>query len=165
MKPETKLAIGSSFLLLFFWVSCSSNRDVKEAPITNVRVMEEQRIKTQDVITENEVYFEFDSSEIKSAYSRVLDEKARILLDDRSLQIYLTGHTDIVGSREYNNKLGFNRARAVKTELVDRGVYEKQIFVKSVGESKALVLTDKDDMQKDRRVDLEIRTPSRLSKK
>ena len=165
MKPQTTLAISSSFLLLLFWVSCSSTKPVKEAPVTNVKVIEEQRIETQEVVSENKIFFDHDSAEIKSSANSILDKKANVLIEEREFKIFLTGHTDVTGSREYNSKLGFERARAVKAELVDRGVYERQVFVKSVGESEAVALSDKNMMKTDRRVDLEIRTPSRLSKK
>lgn len=166
MKPETKLAIGTSFLLLFFWSSCSTqkNKEVKEVPLSQVKVLDEQRIITPTVVDSNSIYFRSGSAKIPNSYKPLLDEKAQILRSDPSLQIYLTGHSDIVGSRDENNKLALLRAQAVKSALMIRGVYAKQIFVKSMGESKAQAISDPQMMQKDRRVDLEIRTPSRLSK-
>lgn len=166
MKPETKLAIGTSFLLLFFWSSCSTqkNKEVKDVPVIKAKVLNEQRIKTPVVLDKNSIYFASGSIKIADSYAPLLDEKAQILKSDHTLQVYLTGHSDIVGSREINNKLALSRAVAVKSELMMRGVYAKQIFVKSMGESKAEIVSDTQLMQKDRRVDLEIRTPSRLSK-
>lgn len=165
MKPETKLAIGTSFLLLFFWSSCSTqkNKEIKEPPVSKVKVLDEQRIKTPVVLDKNSIYFTSGSAKIADSYKPLLDEKAQILKSDHTLQVYLTGYSDIVGTRDLNNKLAFSRAQAVKSELMMRGVYAKQIFVKSMGESRAQVFSNSQMMQKDRRVDLEIRTPSKLS--
>lgn len=57
-------------------------------------------------------------------------------------QIQLTGHTDNVGSPESNISLGRNRARAIRSLLVEKGVPEAQITLNSRGEEQPVATND-----------------------
>lgn len=166
MKPETKLAIGISLLLIFFWSSCTSKTDF-EAPKQHITVITPDNPRIfEELRTENEIYFSTNSSSIEPEYQEILEDKAVLLKARRELKISLIGHTDLVGPKEYNNRLGYARAAEVKRRLIELGVNEKQIFVKTLGEREATIISSSDvDTQLERRVDLEIITPSRLSQR
>lgn len=48
--------------------------------------------------------------------------------------IQVTGHTDFVGTQQYNNELGLKRAQSVKNYLVSKGIPEGRITIDSRGE-------------------------------
>ncbi|TVQ77591.1 MAG: hypothetical protein EA358_06130 [Flavobacteriales bacterium] len=65
-----------------------------------------------------QIYFAFNSATVSEDNRRGLAIIARVLQSDPSLSLSLVGHTDNVGSEEYNKKLGERRAQAVKDYLV-----------------------------------------------
>jgi peptidoglycan-associated lipoprotein len=85
------------------------------------------------------VYFDFDSSDIKSEYTAIVAVHARNLAANASIKVRLEGHTDERGSREYNIGLGERRAQSVKRALMLQGVSESQITTVSYGEERPAV--------------------------
>lgn len=61
-----------------------------------------------------------------------------ILMKDKIIKIILVGHTDDVGSVEYNQKLGERRVNFVISELVKRGVPPELLEGRSAGELEPL---------------------------
>jgi len=66
------------------------------------------------------IYFDFNSTAIKPESDRTLEEIAKFLQADPQLRLYVVGHTDNVGSYEYNLDLSAKRAQAVVAALVSR---------------------------------------------
>lgn len=88
------------------------------------------------------INFEFDSTVIKNSSYEVLDKVAEVLKTTPKIKLVIEGHTDIVGSYEYNDWLSGARASAIKDYLVSRGVPSESI--KTFGHGKRMPLT-KDD--------------------
>ena len=80
------------------------------------------------------VNFAFDSSEIEAVYESDLDEAARILAEHPEINLRLYGHTDRVGTDEYNAQLATRRAEALQAALVKRGVAVGRLETISYGE-------------------------------
>ena len=51
------------------------------------------------------------------------------------LKVQIEGHTDSIGSKEYNQKLSDRRAQAVKEYMVNKGVSASRMTTKGMGES------------------------------
>ncbi len=64
------------------------------------------------------IYFDFNKSTIKPQSYVVLDEAAKILKENPSIRVEIQGHTDSVGSDEYNQKLSEARAASVVNYFV-----------------------------------------------
>jgi len=81
----------------------------------------------------NSVHFAYDSNNLSS------EERAKIARDAGTLQqksqIKVEGNSDEFGTDEYNYALGLRRAKAVKDDMVAKGVDPKKIKVVSYGES------------------------------
>jgi outer membrane protein OmpA-like peptidoglycan-associated protein len=73
------------------------------------------------------VLFDFDKSDLKPEARRQLAVVLQALREQPSLQTQIVGHTDSVGSDEYNMKLSQRRANAVATYLVQQGVSRQNI--------------------------------------
>jgi OOP family OmpA-OmpF porin len=83
------------------------------------------------------VLFDFDKAEIKAEQRRELDSFASGLKSGKSYEkIVITGHTDSVGSDDYNQRLSEKRANAVKGHLAAQGLDGGKIEARGQGESK-----------------------------
>ncbi len=82
------------------------------------------------------VYFAFDSSDLDEAARAKLAENADWLKQDPARTMTIEGHTDEVGTPEYNLGLGERRARATKDYLVRLGIQEKRISIITYGEER-----------------------------
>ena len=85
------------------------------------------------------IYFDFDSSEIKSEYNDLITAHAHYLAQNPTKRVRVEGNTDERGSREYNIGLGERRAQAVRRALMLQGVTETQITTVSYGEERPAV--------------------------
>jgi OmpA-OmpF porin, OOP family len=81
------------------------------------------------------LYFEFDEDEINPRTRRQLEIVTMILMSDPGKKITLSGHTDSLGSNDYNNQLSSRRARVVRDYLAKAGVAEAQIVTVAKGAS------------------------------
>ena len=80
------------------------------------------------------VHFDFDKSAIRSGQDmEVAEQKLAIMQTNSGLRLEITGHADERGTDEYNMALGMRRAVALKQFLVDRGIAESRISVRSRG--------------------------------
>ncbi|MEI6414323.1 MAG: peptidoglycan-associated lipoprotein Pal [Pseudomonadota bacterium] len=79
------------------------------------------------------IYFEFDSSDIRSDFLPVLRIHAKFLNTNKGMVVNLEGHCDERGSREYNLALGERRSNAVKRFLQAEGVPSGQLNGVSYG--------------------------------
>ena len=101
------------------------------------------------------VNFDFNSSDIRSSSRPVLDQGAELLKANPSVDVRVEGHTDSVGSEEYNQALSVRRAEAVYRYLVNRGVDPERFTVEGLGESRPIASNDTEaGRAQNRRVEL-----------
>lgn len=79
------------------------------------------------------LYFEFDEDEINPRTRRQLEIVTMILKSDPGKKITLSGHTDSLGTEDYNHSLSARRAGVVRDYLVRSGVSEAQIVTVGKG--------------------------------
>lgn len=82
------------------------------------------------------VYFSFDSSDLDEASRAALEENAQWMKEDASRVLTIEGHTDEVGTTDYNLALGERRARVTKDYLVRMGVDGARIQIITYGEER-----------------------------
>jgi peptidoglycan-associated lipoprotein len=82
------------------------------------------------------VYFEFDSSELDEASRAKLEENAGWLKQDPERTLTIEGHTDEVGTPEYNLGLGERRAQTTRDYLLRLGIEANRISIITYGEEK-----------------------------
>lgn len=73
------------------------------------------------------IFFETDSYQINPKSFAELDKFVEFLKINPTLEIQINGHTDNIGSFDYNMKLSNNRALAVKNYIINKGIDEKRI--------------------------------------
>lgn len=83
--------------------------------------------------------FEFDRSDLRLPQPK-LDEIADALKQNPQIHhVTITGHTDRLGTEEYNQKLSERRAQTVKQYLVSKGVEPRRLESVGRGESQPVV--------------------------
>jgi outer membrane protein OmpA-like peptidoglycan-associated protein len=103
------------------------------------------------------VHFDFDKAKIRSDAVPILDEAASILKEEGTVGVIVAGHTDGIGTEEYNLKLSKRRADAVSKYLIDHGVSASRIKAEGFGKSKPVASNDTDDGRaQNRRVELSV---------
>ena len=81
------------------------------------------------------LYFGFDEDEVNPRTKRQLEIVSKILRADPDKKITLSGHTDALGTRNYNNELSGRRAEVVRDLLIEAGVSATQIVTVAKGSS------------------------------
>jgi outer membrane protein OmpA-like peptidoglycan-associated protein len=80
------------------------------------------------------IYFDTDSAEVKRESKTVIDEIATLLKNNKGLKLFVVGHTDNVGTIDYNLDLSNRRAESVVRELIEvYGIKRNRLDPKGVG--------------------------------
>ena len=123
-----------------------------EAPPLDVRTRElfgdldaGQRSEGAIVEVEGDVLFDFDEDQIRSAADDLLDDLAELAAGTGDVPIRVVGHTDGVGSDDYNLDLSQRRAESVVAGLVDRGVPSDRLTADGVGSDEPVATEGGDD--------------------
>jgi outer membrane protein OmpA-like peptidoglycan-associated protein len=88
------------------------------------------------------ILFDFNRATFDMAYTEELKNVLAMLRKYENIQVEIRGHTDFIGSDEYNIALSDARARAVKKYLVERGVQEYRISTRGMGKSQPIAPND-----------------------
>jgi outer membrane protein OmpA-like peptidoglycan-associated protein len=101
------------------------------------------------------VNFDFNKSVLRPDSEPVLRAVLQLFTASPSFRAEVGGHTDNVGTPDYNMKLSEARAAAVKAWLVAHGVAADRVTSRGYGDTRPLVPNDTDaDRFKNRRVEL-----------
>ena len=111
--------------------------------------------------------FDFDKAVLRPEGKAKLDDVTGKLKDMKLEVIIAVGHTDRLGSDQYNQKLSEKRAEAVKGYLVGKGVEPNRVYTEGKGEKQPVTgdkcsKTEKKSkkliecLQPDRRVEIEV---------
>ncbi len=92
------------------------------------------------IITEKEVilqdiYFEFDKSNVTQQGKVELNKLVTVLKANPDMKIEIKSHTDNQGSKEYNLNLSNKRAKATVDYIISMGISKNKISGKGFGES------------------------------
>ncbi len=103
-------------------------------------------------------FFKTDSWQLSEKSELVLMDLARILLIHRQefVRVEIEGHTDKVGTAEYNQELSQKRADAVGKILISQGFPRERMHTHGYGFNRPLVKTGPLDQRRNRRVVLRL---------
>jgi len=123
----------------------------------NKKFQERNRYRVLETKT---IHFDFGKSELKDEAITFLLEVAQVLKEDPNAIIELEGHTDTIGTDEYNLQLSRARVDSVMRHLVQKhGIKLRRLY--AVGHGKAVPAADnstKEGREKNRRVTIKILT-------
>lgn len=101
---------------------------------------DEERVVLREV--KESLKFDFNKATIKESSFPALKKLVRFMKKHRTSRLTMVGHTDEVGSREYNQDLSEARVESVKDFLIDSGISPNRIRASARGETEPLVSTE-----------------------
>jgi outer membrane protein OmpA-like peptidoglycan-associated protein/tetratricopeptide (TPR) repeat protein len=118
--------------------------------------MRKLKIGTRSVLSN--IYFKFDKATFKDESYNELNKLEGMMSQNSGMQIEISGHTDNIGSKDYNKNLSQRRANAVKDYLVKKGVDARRITAIGYGEERPLASNDdeKEGRELNRRVEFKV---------
>lgn len=106
------------------------------ANTTGINANKDPLNDSSSILSKRIVYFDYDSSNIKSEFVNVIEAHGKYLAGHQEKNIVIQGNTDERGGSEYNLALGQRRAEAVRKLLVVYGAKESQLEAISFGKEK-----------------------------
>lgn len=107
------------------------------------------------IVNINDVLFDFDKYTLKPGAREKLAKVSGILLAYPGLKIQVEGHTDSVGTDEYNQRLSEQRADSVRDYLVQQGVPQSTVSAVGFGKEGPVASNDTaSGRQQNRRVEM-----------
>jgi outer membrane protein OmpA-like peptidoglycan-associated protein len=111
-----------------------------------------------DQIKLDAVHFAFDSDQLSDSALIQLDQLYKLMKKNKSMYMEILGHTDNVGSDQYNQTLSRKRADAVIQNLVTRGIARERFQESALGFSQPTAPNDTEaGRAQNRRVEFHIR--------
>jgi outer membrane protein OmpA-like peptidoglycan-associated protein len=103
----------------------------------------------------NQTAFETNSAQIKSGFHSTMDKLADVVVRYNKTSLTVVGHTDDVGTNEYNQKLSERRALSVAQYLESKRVNSMRLAISGKGETQPLATNATDGgRQANRRVEI-----------
>lgn len=105
----------------------------------------------------NNIFFDFDKTTLRPESIPELDRVVRFMLENPTVKVEIGGHTDSMGTDEYNITLSQGRADAVVNYVIDQGIDSDRIIPKGYGENQPIDTNATDEgRQTNRRVEFKI---------
>ena len=107
------------------------------------------------IVNMSDVLFDFNQATLKPGAKEKLAKVSGILLAYPTLHLSVEGHTDSIGSDEYNQKLSERRAAAVRDYLVANNINPNNMIAKGLGKADPVASNDTAaGRQQNRRVEM-----------
>ncbi len=107
------------------------------------------------VLTLGDVLFDSGRADMKSGALRTLGQLAAFLKENPERDVVIEGHTDSLGSVDFNQALSERRALTVKNALLERGITANRVTARGFGPARPLVGNDTPSgRQQNRRVEI-----------
>jgi outer membrane protein OmpA-like peptidoglycan-associated protein len=101
------------------------------------------------------INFDFNKADIKAESQPIVDEVAKLLKTNPNLSLAVEGHTDNIGTPDYNRQLSEARARSVVAALTTKGIEGARLKSAGYGQDKPIADNGAEDGRaKNRRVEL-----------
>ncbi len=148
VNTESKVAESKLRVAMENELECYTGRKVVPSPPPEskeekpeVKKKEPQPVEEPLKITAR-IHFDFDKYDIKEEYIPILNEVVKALKENPFVKVRIEGFTDVVGSKEYNEKLALKRAETVKEYLVKSGIPEDKIEIMGFGKERFIATNE-----------------------
>ncbi len=104
------------------------------------------------------IYFDFDKASFQTESYAELNKLEAMLVENSGIVVEIAGHTDAIGTKDYNQQLSVRRAQAVKDYLTKKGIDSRRIKPVGYGKSKPLASNDDEEggRELNRRVEFKV---------
>jgi OmpA-OmpF porin, OOP family len=119
-----------------------------------IREMSLVPIKVKATVTLNNIFFDFDKSVLKAGSYPELERLTKFMSENPDVKVGIAGHTDYIGTGDYNMKLSERRARAVASYLSKNNIDHSRMEIQYFGKTKPISTNDTvEGRRKNRRVE------------
>ena len=148
-------------------VSVSSEGYTFRSTQFDLRELEDYQEYTHDILLEpletgskfilNNIFFDVDSDVLLDVSKFELSRVIKLMRENSSMIVEISGHTDSTASEAYNIDLSKRRAKRVVNYLIDNGINNKRLSAKGYGESQPIAANSTEEgRSKNRRVEFRI---------
>ena len=135
----------------------NQERDMREALAKSEAAAVTREGNLLAVTFKGDVTFDTNSTVVRPGLYSELNRVAGVLSQYPQTLVRVEGHTDSVGTNEYNQDLSVRRAMAVKSLLVQRGIADSRIDSVGYGETMPVATNENETgRQRNRRVEIKI---------
>ncbi len=135
----------------------NQERDMREALAASEAAAVSREGNLLAVTFKGDVTFDTNSAVVKPGLYPEINRVAGVLKQYPETVVRVEGHTDSVGSEEYNMNLSYQRANAVRNLLVQQGIAANRIEVVGFGKSMPIATNNTEaGRQMNRRVEIKI---------
>ena len=152
-KRKITTTIGIMIFLLVFSLPALAALTTTQMRENTIRInaLELKNLEIKDteapkemtvVLDERALNFDFDKSNVKPQYYELLNN-LKDFIEQNNYEVTIVGHTDSVGSNQYNFGLSRRRAESVKAKLLEFGLTEDRIVgIEAMGEEQPIATND-----------------------
>lgn len=97
-------------------------------------------VTSGEYISVKSIFFDFDDFKLTRDAKIELERLYGIMVNYPSLYIEVIGHTDAIGSSQYNLNLSLKRARSAIDYLINKGIDPKRFVAKGAGKSQPVAI-------------------------
>ncbi|MDG0973313.1 MAG: OmpA family protein [Crocinitomicaceae bacterium] len=103
------------------------------------KIIDLKKVSVGQVIVLRNIFFDLNKFSLRPESQNELDRLTKLLTDNPTIRIEISGHTDTRGSDTYNKELSHNRAKAVVDYLIEKGIKKDRLEYMGYGEEKTIV--------------------------
>jgi len=116
-----------------------------------------KKIKVGSIVVLNNIFFDFAKATLRPESTNELDRIVKLLIENPRIVVEISGHTDNVGSDNYNKKLSGDRAKSVVDYLISKGIASSRLTSKGYGFDQPIAPNDTEvGRQMNRRTEFKI---------
>jgi outer membrane protein OmpA-like peptidoglycan-associated protein len=97
-----------------------------------------QPISVGEIVIMRNIFFDFDKDQLKSESVIELQQLISLLNENPTMKIEIRGHTDNVGTSQYNKVLSEKRAKSVYEYLIQHGISGSRLSYKGFGDTQPM---------------------------
>lgn len=136
-------------------IDLSGQSDFKELTV-DIILQSVQSLQNNSIVLNN-IYFDFDKSELQPGSFVELARVVKFLNDNPGVKIEISAHTDSKGGDDYNLTLSQKRAESVVAYLVNAGIGSERLIAVGYGETQPVADNQTDEgAAKNRRVEMKV---------
>lgn len=111
-------------------------------PLPDIKLEE---LEAGESIVVPNIYFEFNKAYLRRESIKTLNNIVDQLKKNPRIKLEIQGHTDNIGTKEYNQKLSEKRADAVMEYLIKNGISPERLRSKGFGETKPIATNNTEE--------------------
>ena len=127
-KKDYGVEVTAKNYLFFVEITYLSQKQVVDSKVQANFQLDKIDVGAKMVL--NNIFFETNKATIKPESTTELERLANLLIENPTIRLEISGHTDNVGSYRANQKLSESRAKSVVEYIVSKGVGSSRLEYK-----------------------------------